>query len=296
MSDLTAVSQKQFPAAAKCGECHVEIYREWAASPHADAYVNPRYRDATDDYDFDGCLGCHAPQPQYSDKTPQVRMTSRQTGVTCVSCHLAEGKLGGPLTPRGLASPHPVEVNPGRYRRAAFCGRCHEGTFSQWKAAPMQTKPTCQHCHMPAVHRKMTQATDIFSTLLVAFEKAEAEKRHTFNMVGRGRPAVIGVTRRDGLVVLTVSNPLPHNLPTGDYGVRVVAVKAEALDAERKATVVGQWELTRSGDGAAIPAGGSRKWTFDVPAGARSIRVSLTRRGRGGARAATLLEKEIPLP
>ena len=99
MRDLTAVSDKHFPPAARCGECHVEIYREWADSPHANAYVNPRYREATDDYDFDGCLPCHAPKPQYSDKAPQVRMTSRQTGVTCVSCHLHEGKMVGPHEP-----------------------------------------------------------------------------------------------------------------------------------------------------------------------------------------------------
>lgn len=296
MRDLTAVSDKQFPPAARCGECHVEIYREWADSPHADAYVNPRYREATDDYDFDGCLGCHAPQPQYSDQAPPVRMTSRQTGVTCVSCHLHEGKMAGPLEPTGLSSPHPVEVNPQRYRRATFCGRCHEGTLAQWKAAPVQTKPTCQYCHMPPVRRKMTQATGPFSKILVGFEKSGKERRHTFNLVGRGKPAVIGVTRRDGQVVLTVSNPLPHNLPTGDYGVRVITVKAEALDAGQKASVVGQWELTRSGDNGPIPAGGSRRWTFGVAADARSIRVRLTRRGRGGARAATLLEQEVPLP
>ena len=53
--------------------------------------------------------------------------------------------------------------------------------------------------------------------------------------------------------------------------------------------------LTRSGGGA-IPSGGSRRWTFPAPAAARAIRVSLTRQGRGGARAATLLEQEVPLP
>ena len=63
---LTRVTE-EFPKAKQCGKCHVEIYHEWSVSDHATAYVNPHYRQITDEYAFDDWLSCHAPQPTVSD-------------------------------------------------------------------------------------------------------------------------------------------------------------------------------------------------------------------------------------
>ncbi len=59
---LTVVSNT-FPRAKECGKCHVDIYQEWSESDHARAYTNPHFRSATNDYSFEHCLGCHAPEP-----------------------------------------------------------------------------------------------------------------------------------------------------------------------------------------------------------------------------------------
>ena len=54
---------ESFPRAEACGACHVDIYREWTASPHAHAFTTQSFRDATDNYRFERCLGllcaCH---------------------------------------------------------------------------------------------------------------------------------------------------------------------------------------------------------------------------------------------
>lgn len=50
------------PGAESCGECHPEIYREWATSMHSKAWTDPYYQV---DRKFDGnqqiCLNCHIP-------------------------------------------------------------------------------------------------------------------------------------------------------------------------------------------------------------------------------------------
>ena len=105
---LTKVVE-QFPQARACGECHVEIHREWSDSPHARAYTNPRYREGTDDYRFVACIGCHAPIPTVTEATPPARAAFREEGVTCVSCHLEEQKMLGPITPTWKVGPHAIQ-------------------------------------------------------------------------------------------------------------------------------------------------------------------------------------------
>ena len=99
-----------------------------------------------------------------------------EDGVTCVSCHLEEGKLSGPNDPTGLVAPHPVRVTGARYRESRFCGRCHEGT----------------------------QATGGLSELFVSFEHAAPQKRHAFDPAPTGVPAGVYL----GLhLFLTIANP-----------------------------------------------------------------------------------------
>ena len=86
---LTLVSNT-FPGAKDCGKCHVEIYHEWSESDHAHAYTNPHFRAATDDYRFESCLSCHAPEPTTDGSTlppfgrPAVRKGSPASPVTSI--------------------------------------------------------------------------------------------------------------------------------------------------------------------------------------------------------------------
>lgn len=295
--DLTEVTAETFPRAQACGECHVAMYREWLESPHALAFACPSFREATDDYRFSDCLSCHAPTPTLQGSPPRVRGIFREEGVTCVTCHLEEGTIWGPHEHTGFSPPHPVGVAAERYRDARFCGRCHEGTFAEWKAAEMEKKPPCQQCHMPRVTRKMTVATSLIAKPFIAFEDEVPQGRHTFVSAPRDldEPAFgIEAERRGTTVTLTIRNHVPHSLPTGDFGVRVVVVEARAIDGNGKATPLGRRELVKE-TGTEVPARSALIWKLPVSAQARELRLRMWRHGRAGADAIELIRTEVPL-
>ncbi len=268
-----------FPNAKECGKCHVEIYHEWSQSDHAHAYTNPHFRTTTDDYRFENCLSCHAPEPIRTDHTPGVRATGREEGVTCVACHLEQGALAGPLEPTGKVHPHPISVRPETYYSSDLCGRCHEGTMAQWSSVP-GVKRTCQQCHMEAVTRKVTQATGGISNVLVAMEQQVPQRRHGFCILDRGPSSrFITLTLEpsgDGLDVV-VDNKLPHNLPTGDFGFRVVTLEVFGIDADGQSLRLGSWELVRE-SATAIPPRETRVWHLNSDRNFRLVRAVLTRR------------------
>ncbi len=242
-AELTDVRTDVRPAAADCGGCHVEIHREWAASARAESYGRKAFVDATTDRTTGACLGCHAPESIYVDGVPRVRATRREEGVTCIACHLDGGVLAGPAPALALLEPHPIAAERAIYRQSDLCGKCHEGTFREWQAAPAPPeteKRTCQDCHLPRVVRKATQATDALSAVLVSFEDEFDGRRHTFHLgalegFAGAVAASIEDVRRPGDDVLrctlVVTNRLPHLLPTGDFGARPIAIEVEASDA-----------------------------------------------------------------
>lgn len=291
---LTA-SGDQFAHAKECGKCHVAIYREWSQSDHAKAFVNPHFRKATNDYAFESCIGCHAPKPGSTGEVPAARATDREDGVTCVSCHLKEGKLAGPITPTGAIKPHPIEVDEEFYRSSAICGRCHEGTQQEWNSVKAPKK-TCQQCHMQPVTRKVTQATGGMSDIIVAFEKEGRLRQHDFSVSGDYLPGkIVSVTAKSkgALLTIQITNNLPHNLPTGDFGFRVLELQAIALDKRNREMVLGQRELAPELS-SAIPARGTLTWNVQIPSNAVRASIRLKRRSYDEADVIVLANVEIP--
>ena len=302
---LEPISEKElnrvsgsFPQAETCGHCHSSIYDEWRESPHAHAFSNEAFRKATSDYRFEACLACHAPEPQYTKGRPTARNHLREEGVTCVSCHLEEGSISGPIAPTGMVAPHPVDVTSDRYRNSRFCGRCHEGTYGEWMEAPANPKQTCQDCHMPSVTRKMTQSSDLPSKVIVSFEEEVPQKRHIFLPVPSeldSPPFSARLVRSAAGVKAVIHNQLPHAVPTGDFGVRMVSLEAFALDVNGKATPLQKRELTRK-LGSEIPAGGTLNWDLPVPSGCRAIEIRMVRLPREDQEAVQLFRQGISLP
>jgi hypothetical protein len=285
-----------FPRAETCGECHVDIYQEWQKSPHAQAYKNEPYRVATSDYSFDSCLGCHAPEPRYTERQPTVRDSFREEGVTCVTCHLEEGTLSGPIDRTGVVAPHPVNVAD-RFHDSKLCGRCHEGTYKEWKGAGSNQKKTCQECHMPAVTRRITQPTGMASKVIVSFEDNVLQKKHAFlpvpkEMESPGYSA--SVVRGATAAIITVNNHLPHALPTGDFGVRVISLEAFSVDSRKHSTLLAKRELTRKLD-TEIPAGKSLTWKVSIPDDCRGIDVRMVRLRSGSQEPVQLFRQGFPL-
>jgi hypothetical protein len=288
-------SGEQFAHAKECGHCHVDIYSEWSQSDHANAYVNPYFRKATGDYAFERCIGCHAPEPNTTERAPTARSAGREDGVTCVSCHLKEGKLAGPVTPTGAVKPHPIEVDEDYYRSITICGRCHEGTQQEWNLVEGDKK-TCQQCHMMPVERKVTQATGGISNIIVAFEKKETLRRHDFSVSDDYMPGeIISVTgkKNGSLMTIQIINNLPHNLPTGDFGFRVYELQVIAVDKQNREIVLGQRELAPELS-SAIPPRGALTWNIEIPADTVEAFIRLKRRSYEETDVIVLANVEIP--
>jgi hypothetical protein len=293
---LTMVTE-EFPKAKQCGKCHVEIFREWTVSDHATAYINPHFRQMTDNYAFGDCMSCHVPQPTVSETPPVVRSMHRDEGITCVSCHLEEGKLSGPMEPTGKVAPHPIGIKPEFYKSSAICGNCHEGSYEEWQSVEDSNKKSCQDCHMSPVERKVTQATGGFSDVIVGFEEKVAQRRHDFTILNAGlteQPVSIETERSGSDLVLVVKNNLPHNLPTGDFGYRVLLMEIFTISQRGSIASLGKREFAKELGNAFQPMGSAR-WMLAIPPQTKAIRISLRRQSYEGDPVLNLMDIEVPL-
>lgn len=169
-------------SASECGECHREIYKEWSESMHSKAWTDPYFQV---DYRFDGsqqvCLNCHIPLENQQEnlvlgfedraklnpilqKNPNYDVELQQEGVTCVVCHVKEGKIVGPFETED--APHPVMVDKEMTRGYKVCQKCHVVSGKRWDNffgfAPCGTvaeirkggkEIDCIFCHMPPIVR-----------------------------------------------------------------------------------------------------------------------------------------------
>lgn len=276
----------------------MEIYKEWAASSHATAFVSKTYRRATDDYRFGECLSCHAPEPMMGIEQPAVRPTNREAGIVCVTCHLDHGSMVGPNRPTGIVKPHPIRVDPAAFNNGTLCGRCHQSTLAQWQAATTPEKQDCRTCHMPEVRRTMTQATGLISRPLVAAETPGIEHRHSFCLTAEdssNKSCELEVIADKDHAKVTLHNLLPHSLPTGDFGVRIIRLLVNAVDNAGKESSVAEWDVYGK-LGGPVPAGESRSWTVLLPSDTQRLVLQLVHQGRDAADQVVLLRKEVAVP
>lgn len=94
-----------YPTAAQCGQCHKQIYDEWASSQHAYASISPmfhafeqKFQELTQGTVGTFCVRCHqqvGTQLGESRDTPlwQRSQISRE-GVTCITCHRVKEQYG----------------------------------------------------------------------------------------------------------------------------------------------------------------------------------------------------------
>jgi nitrate/TMAO reductase-like tetraheme cytochrome c subunit len=287
---FTRTEARAAPTAADCERCHQEVVREWRSSLHASAWESPAFQRASAAGRAAECTGCHAPAPVAEGRPVAMRDLHVAEGVTCTSCHLSPRPDAAPLTMRGPVSrSSPIEIHPiierdPLYRSSELCGTCHEGTLREWLAASEpasgEAKPTCQGCHMPAVRRKVESVHDehAYSALFVALGEATELRKHTFAVPEIGSAdeleialAPVQETGRRALEV-TVSNRLPHALPTGSFGRREVRLAARwpgGSREERRSRALGQ----------SIPSGGEWRTRIALPPGVdpAGVEVSLER-------------------
>ncbi len=275
------------PSAADCGKCHIDIYHEWVASPHANSYVSEGYRDATRQHDFDACAGCHAPATVFAEGIPKERPHRPEEGVTCLTCHLRDGAMAGPVKSSALVHPHPISIDRQLYYSSALCGKCHVGTLEESVANGATN--SCQECHMPAVFRKVTQAKGGFAKILVAFEDPVAGRKHGFSLHDMDTPtngvsitlSTAPGTNGQNQAVVTVAHALPHGIPTGDYGVRRATLLITARDSDGQ-MVASHEECFYKELDTALQPGRAYVFNMSIPHATHTAEAQLFRTGRDG--------------
>jgi len=217
-----------FPGPHKCGDCHVEIFNEWAESLHAESYISEEFKSSTNDYEFKFCLGCHVPETIFTPSMEEVapRTYNLEDGVDCQSCHLTiDCTLAGPHV--GI-SPHPIQKKEELYLVSELCGKCHIDTFKEYlKHVGNGQGETCQDCHMPAVDRKLIQ-----NEPWQKIHKRKEGKAHTFsssdalmNTKDFIKMSFAEIQKESCQIkgVLEVENTMAnHSIPTGRYGYREI--------------------------------------------------------------------------
>lgn len=94
-----------YPTAAKCGECHKEIYEEWSSSNHAYASISPmfhkfeqKFQELTQGTVGTFCVRCHqqvGTQLGEARETPLwARSQISREGVSCITCHRVKEQYG----------------------------------------------------------------------------------------------------------------------------------------------------------------------------------------------------------
>jgi hypothetical protein len=94
-----------YPTAAECGQCHKQIYDEWASSQHAYASISPmfhafeqKFQELTQGTVGTFCVRCHqqvGTQLGENRETPLwARSQISREGVTCITCHRVKEQYG----------------------------------------------------------------------------------------------------------------------------------------------------------------------------------------------------------
>ncbi len=210
------------PTAKRCGECHEAIFKAWEKSRHARAWISETYIKDSENRSKEKCLPCHIPRAVKAGSKPEPRLTQRDEGVFCIPCHMADGKMNGPYAL--YSPPHPTRQNDA-YRKAVFCGSCHEKTYKEWQAAGHES--TCQKCHMPRAEGRLVQ-----NPVLKYFHAPKEVADHGFphGAVGAGEIG-LSVDIKPGRVrVALLNDTVPHHVPTADNGDPRLYLTVEQLD------------------------------------------------------------------
>jgi hypothetical protein len=198
------------PRARRCGECHKEIFQAWEKSRHHVAWNSETYVKDSENRTKEKCLPCHIPQRVVAGDKPEPRLTQREEGVFCVSCHLTDGAMNGPY--ELLSPPHPTRKKE-EYRSAKFCGTCHEKTYKEWTASGAVTP--CQDCHMP---RRLGRLTQKFPLSLLHRQREVADHRFLHGEFAAADLEFRATISGGKLRVALLNRKIPHRVPTADNG------------------------------------------------------------------------------
>lgn len=178
--------RRRFSRAARCGECHEQLRKEWLGSAHARAAQSSAFQRALQQMGQGPawgavralCQSCHLPEVRLAGG--EVGPKQAHEGVTCDACHtlaavsvgptsasvrfdVESGRKYGPLSDPASNYFHGMARSP-LHERADLCAGCHHLMSFTWQGQARkipvvtdydgwmrygQGRP-CQSCHMPS--------------------------------------------------------------------------------------------------------------------------------------------------
>lgn len=240
--------------AARCGECHGNMEREWRSSAHAQSDASPIYRAMRTASGGKHCDRCHAPLRALAVGDPVAA-----EGVTCDVCHTIASVQVDRADGTGFL-PHPednlrygplCDTTPHYFHRmgcsllhreSAFCAACHNwsirtpgGTvlsilpeYTEWRdSESAMSSFECPVCHMPGVR---TEAA-------VGSRERSRVANHSFvlrgTLLGRALSGQVQIKPEGGklrISLMLTNSGAGHAVPTG-LPERKLQVGVETLDA-----------------------------------------------------------------
>jgi hypothetical protein len=226
---------------ATCEACHADAAREWSASLHRRANVEPAYQRAFAIEPMPFCRSCHAPEAE-PHEVPSEAVSA--LGVGCVTCHLTGDAVLAAPRADAREAPHPVLRSPS-FGAPDACASCHQFRFPgragndpddfmqttifEHRASQARDR-SCADCHMPV--------------------DAAGRRSHAFTSSrdpDRVRAAVRVLATRTTASTVSVrldTNEVGHAFPTGDL-FRRVEVVAEAFADDHAVVATARQYLTR---------------------------------------------------
>lgn len=212
-----------FTRSSECKECHPDVYAEWHGSHHRMAYTNPEVQKLSTGFQGSGvdCLPCHLPRPMFETGfgiRPLERLTRREDGVDCFTCHYYEKGnqmlTGGPLGAAALDAPCQPAETPSM-RSLQLCAPCHNQhkVHEEWRQSRYAVKgdgyQDCNDCHMPRVDRESSAG---------GFRRGRS---HSFpgahDKTILQSAATVASSLSDGTLHVSVANTgTGHNLPSDE--------------------------------------------------------------------------------
>jgi hypothetical protein len=146
-----------------CRGCHADVWAEWETSWHAQSFTDPLVaaKEQSNNFRKQECIPCHAPAPVFETglgkERVMERISQREHGVDCLSCHRYHDVLVGPANASAGAAGASCQPRPtADLASPSLCAPCHNqhNTVDEWEASRYPPAGiTCLDCHMQPVTR-----------------------------------------------------------------------------------------------------------------------------------------------
>lgn len=140
---------------------------------HRQAFTNPFYQESHAKEPMSWCLNCHSPLLMKGDDEKDHRnRILKEEGVSCIVCHVREGKILTAKKPSENSFVHDYIESP-VMKKSEFCANCHQfnfptngslnirlskefrysnlpmqNTYNEWKLSAWADRKDCQSCHL----------------------------------------------------------------------------------------------------------------------------------------------------